>query len=216
MNLSTTLPRLQPIIPTRRKEPFDNSDWLFEVKYDGFRGLWYFNRGSARFISRNGNQLTRFDALAERVAVALDINDAILDGEVITTDETGRPQFYDLLRHTRAPAYVAFDLLWFDGADLRAFPLSERRRLLQAILPTGSPIISGPLSVVGSGNKLFELMCANDLEGIVAKRLVDPYGPRVRSDQKPELLAAGSQGLSVRQAAAIAFIVRAPSQRSSG
>ncbi|MBO0735635.1 MAG: hypothetical protein J2P48_03580 [Alphaproteobacteria bacterium] len=49
------------------------------------------------------------------------------DGEVVVSDETGRPQFYDL-RHTRTPDYLAFDLLWLDGADLRGLPLSERRR----------------------------------------------------------------------------------------
>jgi ATP-dependent DNA ligase len=95
-------------------------------------------------------------------------------------DETGRPQFYDLLRDTRGPAYVAFDLIWLNGADLRALPLSERRRHLQNILPEGSSIISEALSVTGEGHKLFELMCAHDLEGIVAKRLKDAYGPRTR------------------------------------
>jgi bifunctional non-homologous end joining protein LigD len=58
--------------------------------------------------------------------------------------------------------------------------LSERRRVLQSILPEGSPIISVPVSVTGRGCEFFELMCAHDLEGIVAKRLADPYEPRVR------------------------------------
>ena len=59
-------------------------------------------------------------------------------------------------------------------------PLSERRRRLQTILPPGSPAISEALSVEGRGRELFELTCAHDLEGIVAKRLADPYDPRVR------------------------------------
>jgi len=100
---------------------------------------------------------------------------------VVAVDETGRPQFYDLLRRrAQAPAYVAFDLLWVDGADLRSLPLGERRERLQAILPATSPIISEALSVTGRGRDLFELICSNDLEGIVAKRLRDPYEPRVR------------------------------------
>jgi hypothetical protein len=82
------LPRIQPIIPIRRKEPFDDPDWLFELKYDGFRGLWRFDRGRARLISRNGNFMSRFDALAVRVAAALNVDEAILDGEVIVSDET--------------------------------------------------------------------------------------------------------------------------------
>jgi bifunctional non-homologous end joining protein LigD len=118
-------------------------------------------------------------AMAE-IAASLDVSDAILGGEVIAADETGRPQFYDLLRDTRAPAYVAFDVLWLNGADLRELPLIERRRHLQTILPKVSAIISEPLSVTGTGCKLFELMCAHDLEGIVAKRLKDGYGSRTR------------------------------------
>src|SRR5215471_296804 len=81
--------------------------------------------GHCRFISRNGNHLSRFDALGDQLATLLDVDDAILDGEMIATDDSGRPQFYELLRRTQAPAYVAFDLLWADGADLRTLPLSR-------------------------------------------------------------------------------------------
>jgi bifunctional non-homologous end joining protein LigD len=175
-----TLPRVQPIIPTWRKEPFDDPDWLFDLKYDGFRGLFHLQRGRGRFISRNSNTLNRFKGLGDQLAGMLEIDEAIMDGEVIAADETGRPQFYDLLRRARAPAYVAFDILWLDGADLRSLPLGERRKRLQAILPAKSPIISEALSVTGRGRELFNLMCANDLEGIVAKRLADHYDTRVR------------------------------------
>jgi bifunctional non-homologous end joining protein LigD len=122
----------------------------------------------------------RFASLGDQIAASLEVDDAILDGEVIAADETGRPQFYDLLRDTRAPAYVAFDVIWLNGADLRSMPLTERRLHLQNILPNGSAIISEPLSVRGSGHKLFELTCDHDLEGVVAKRLKDGYGSRVR------------------------------------
>jgi bifunctional non-homologous end joining protein LigD len=69
-------------------------------------------------------------------------------------------------------AYVAFDLLWLNGADLRSLLLRERRRLLQSILPKGSSVISEALAVQDRGRELFELMSVYDLEGIVAKRLV--------------------------------------------
>src|SRR5262245_56238734 len=174
------LPRVHPIAPIRRTEPFDDPEWLFDLKYDGFRGLCYLEQGRCRMISRNGNLMSRFDGLSDRITASLDVGDAILDGEVIAADETGRPQFYDLLRDARAPAYVAFDLIWLNGGDLRALPLTERRRRLQNILPKESAVICEALSVTGRGHKLFELMCAHDLEGIVAKRLKDPYGPRVR------------------------------------
>jgi ATP dependent DNA ligase domain len=102
----------------------------------------------------------------------------VLDGEMIAGGETGRPQFYDFLRRTRAPAYGAFDIPWLDVADRRSLPLDERRKRLQAILSAKSPIITEALFVTGRGCELFDLMCANDLEGIVAKRLDDPYEPR--------------------------------------
>jgi bifunctional non-homologous end joining protein LigD len=118
--------------------------------------------------------------LAEQLAAIHQIDEAIIDGEVIAVDETGRPQFYDLLRRAQAPAYVAFDLLWVDGSDLRSLPLRERRQRLRAVLPEASGIVSEALSVTGRGCELFELMCANDLEGIVAKRLADRYDTRAR------------------------------------
>jgi bifunctional non-homologous end joining protein LigD len=162
-------------------DPFDDPDWLFDVKYDGFRGLCYIEPGRNRLVSRHGNAFDRFDALADQIAAALDVHDVILDGEIIAADETGRPVFIDLLRGTRALAYVAFDLLWLEiDVDLRQLPLHERRKRLQPIMPARSSIISEPVSVIGRGCELFELMCANDLEGVVAKRLADPYEPRVR------------------------------------
>ena len=124
--------------------------------------------------------MSRFNGLGEKIAASLDVDDAILDGEVVAVDQTGRPQFYDLLRNARVPAYVAFDLMWLNNADLRPLPLIERRRRLQDILPKGPAIISEALSVTGTGHKLFELMCANDLEGMVAKRLKDAYRPYTR------------------------------------
>ena len=124
--------------------------------------------------------MSRFEALGDQVAAVLDVDDAIIDGEVVVVDESGRPQFYELLRVPRSASYVAFDILWADSTDLRSLPLNERRKRLQAILPAKSPIISAALSVAGRGRELFELMCSNDLEGIVAKRLGDPYEPRVK------------------------------------
>ena len=175
-----TVPPIKLIIPTWRKEPFDDPEWLFDFKYDGFRGLCYLERGRCRFISRNGNVLSRFEARGDQLAAILQIYEAIIDGEVVAVDETGRPQFYDLLRRARAPAYVAFDILWLDGADLRSLPLGERRQRLQTILPADSAVVSEVLSVTGRGCELFDLMCANDLEGIVAKRLADRYDTRAR------------------------------------
>src|SRR5262249_21388161 len=157
------LPRVQPIAPTWRKEPFDDPDWLFEFKYDGFRALCYLERRRNRLISRNGNIMTRFDELAEQVAGLLDLDDAILDGEVIAADETGRPQFYDLLRGTRSPCYVTFDLPMVStcgpcrsaSASRRCRPSCRRDR---RSYPRRCQPKAGDASCS-------ELMCTNDLEG---------------------------------------------------
>jgi hypothetical protein len=88
-------------------------------------------------------------------------------------------------------------------------PLDERRRRLQGILPKGSPIVSEALSVAGRGRELFELMCTNDLEGIVAKRLADPYDTRVRwlkiknpgysQKERPGRAVQPGEGVGVRE-----------------
>jgi bifunctional non-homologous end joining protein LigD len=178
--LEMPLPWVQPIAPTWRKEPFDDADWVFDVKYDGFRALYYAEQRRCCFISRNGSVMRRFDALGDEMAVVLDVDDVILDGEVIVADETGRPQFYDLLRGRRAPVYIAFDIAWLNGVDLRSLPLHERRERLQGILSKELAIVCEALSVAGRGRELFELVCAHDLEGIVAKRLADRYDPRAK------------------------------------
>ena len=124
--------------------------------------------------------MVRFAVLGDQLAASFDVADAILDGEIIAANGTGRPRFYALLRGTLEPAYVAFDLLWLNGTDLRPLPLLERRRRLQGVVPKRSAVVSEALSVAGRGHELFKLTRAHDLEGIVAKRLGDPYGSWVR------------------------------------
>ena len=87
--------------------------------------------------------------------------------------------------------------MWLNGADLRPLPLTERRQRLQDILPKGSAIITEALSVTGTGRKLFELICAKDFEGIVAKRLTDAYRPRTRwlKIENPRALSSGAPDL---------------------
>jgi ATP-dependent DNA ligase len=71
-------------------------------------------------------------------------------------------------------------IVWLNGVDLRELPLKERRQQLQAVLPKESAIVSEPVSVIGRGCELFDMMVAHDLEGIVGKRLADRYDPHVR------------------------------------
>ena len=71
------LPRVQPIAPIRRPEPFDDPEWLFDLKYDGFRALCYLEQGLCRLISRNGDLMSRFTGLTDQIAALLDVSDAI-------------------------------------------------------------------------------------------------------------------------------------------
>ncbi len=182
---ATGIPRtLLPLIAAhpleRRMSPFDDLDWLFEVKADGFRSLLYIVDGEGCLVSRSGREMKRFGTLATALAKKLKVDDAILDGEIVTKDATGRPIFLDLLRREGEASYIAFDVLWLDGRNLRALPLTERKRRLRRLMRTRSKLIKEPLYVPGRGRDLFNVVCQHDLEGIVAKRKGDAYVPSSR------------------------------------
>ena len=160
--------------------PFDDPDWLFELKADGFRGLLYVAHRSGRFVSRNGRELRRFRSLADNLARMLKCESAILDGEVVVTDSTGRPIFLYLAKRRADASYVAFDLLWLNGRDLRKRPLIERKRALRRLLPRRATLIAETLWVPERGRMLFTVVQQHDLEGIVAKRKDDAYTPSAK------------------------------------
>jgi bifunctional non-homologous end joining protein LigD len=173
---SQMLPKIDPVVLKPLNRLVDHPNYQFEMKYDGFRGLGYFEPGRrCRFVSRNGNHLSQFQSLCEAISQELNVQSAIFDGEVISIDSTGRPIFKKMLQREGPFQYVAFDLLWLNGQDLRSFPLKIRRQKLVKILPKSSHFIVESLVQVGSGSKLYELMVENDLEGIVVKRLADRY-----------------------------------------
>ena len=87
--------------------PFDDPDWLFELKYDGFRALAFLRRGGAELVSRNGNPFGQFAGLAAELRGAIDAPSVVLDGEVVCLDTDGRPQFNDLLFRRGRPVFVA-------------------------------------------------------------------------------------------------------------
>jgi bifunctional non-homologous end joining protein LigD len=170
------LPTLAPLPLQRRRDPFDNRDWLFELKLDGFRGLAYIERGTCRLVSRNGIIFKRFAPLAAEIAVALaGVKNAILDGEVVRLDDDGRPLFNALLYRRGAPCFVAFDCLWLDGRDLRRLPLIERKRVLREIVPRRSVSVQYLSHVARRGMDLFTEVVQRDLEGVVAKLRQAPY-----------------------------------------
>lgn len=100
---------------------------------------------------------------------------AVLDGEIVCLDGDGKPNFRDLLFRRGEPRFIAFDILWNDGEDLRRLPLIERKRRLRGMVPIGSDRLLYRDHIEGDGLGLFRLACEHDLEGIVAKRKLDPY-----------------------------------------
>jgi bifunctional non-homologous end joining protein LigD len=130
-----SLPRnLRPIRLSRRKEPFDSDEFLFELKIDGFRALAHFEAGHGELISRNGNTFRGFADLAAWIATHLHVESAVLDGEIACVDDDGRPVFRDLLFRRRHYVFIAFDLLYLNGKDLRTLPLVERKAALKKLL----------------------------------------------------------------------------------
>ena len=160
----------------RRREPFDHPDWIFELKWDGFRTLAHVTGGGSNLVSRNGNAFRGFPDLAAELVLEVNADDAILDGEIVKLDDDGRPQFYDLMRRRGPFALVAFDVLVVNGKDVRALPLVERKKLLRAVVPQRSSTVLYAQHVHSNGRDLFAEVCRQDLEGIVAKHCAGRYG----------------------------------------
>lgn len=171
------LPVFQPLTLGRKPEPFSHPDWLFEIKWDGFRALARIEHGRCRLISRNGNEFKSFSVLNSSLPKELNATTALLDGELVCLDDSGKPQFRDLLFRRGEPRFVAFDLLHCDGQDLRYAPLSERKHKLRSILTMQSDRLLYCDHLEHEGEALFRFACEQDLEGIVAKRKFDPYLP---------------------------------------
>lgn len=173
------------MLATKWPAPFDDDDWWFEVKWDGYRAIVGSKEGEVRARSRRGLDLTEpFPELS-----GLELPDGVVvDGEITAFDDEGRPSFSLLQRRTGFGGagtgarigvnLVVFDLL-FRGEDLTAEPY-ERRREMLAALELDTPIIV-PEPTPTHGTSLFEAVKAQGLEGIVGKRLRSPYQPGRRS-----------------------------------
>jgi bifunctional non-homologous end joining protein LigD len=168
----------QPMPLSRKPAPFDHPEWVFELKYDGFRSLAVIQNGRCQLISRNGHPFNSFDTL-RKALVAPSEGQRVFDGEIVCLDNRGRPQFNDLLFHRGEPCFFAFDLLMSNGRDLRSERLTDRKHELRRLLSKAPASVSSRMVYVDHvehhGTALFQRVCEMDLEGIVAKHRDGPY-----------------------------------------
>ncbi len=172
------------MLATLVDEPFDDPDWLFEIKWDGYRALCTIEDNSFSLVSRNGlDMLRRFPDL-EDLAGAFASVPIVVDGEICSLDAKGRSSFGRLQEAMRKPVgltYVAFDLLYADGADLRSKPLEERKALLERMIrDDGLVLYSG--HVLEKGKALYASARKSKLEGIVGKKRDSTYQERRSRD----------------------------------
>jgi bifunctional non-homologous end joining protein LigD len=186
---------IYPMLATSISDPFDGPDWLFEIKWDGYRAIAFLENGKVRLVSRNQNELTHRYPELKDLAKSVKAKTAILDGEVVALDEQGRPSFSLMQQRTGfrpggrrgvtnadVPVlYYAFDLLYLDGGDWRKVPLEARKNKLASILTTGDSLRYSD-HYEKQGKALFEMARAQDLEGILAKRRDSTYQERRSSD----------------------------------
>ena len=177
--------RVDPMLATLVKEPFDHPDWVYEVKWDGYRAIARIRDGKIALDSRHMISLNqRFSPVVDALE-KLRI-EAILDGEIVVVDDEGLPDFQKLQDYQKAPGghllYYVFDLLYLDGRDLTGLPLVRRKELLKKILPASSRIRFSD-HIWKDGTLYFSLAKEKGLEGIVAKHSQSVYTPGRRSRQ---------------------------------
>lgn len=171
------------MLATLMDEPFDSKDWLYEMKWDGYRILSFINKGQATLQSRN---LKDYSVRFYPITAALKkwkVN-AIVDGEVVVLNDKGLSVFNDL-QNWHSPEdghlyYYIFDLLWFDGKDLTGLSLHERRSVLQGIMPKSDVILFSD-DIKQKGKAFFRKAQKMGLEGIIAKRMDSIYVPGERT-----------------------------------
>ena len=159
-------------------QPPSGANWVHEVKFDGYRMQLRVEDGKARMLTRKGLDWTgKFSAIAKAAAK---LPDCIIDGEVCVLDHNGAPDFAALQAalsdgKSQDLIFFVFDLLFAKGEDLRALPLSERKKRLHALVKSGKGQLRFVEHFSSGGNTVLQSACRMNLEGIVSKRLDAPY-----------------------------------------
>ncbi|MBY3021809.1 non-homologous end-joining DNA ligase [Rhizobium leguminosarum] len=177
--------RVDPCLALLKPKPPKGRQWAFEVKWDGYRLSVHVEPTGIRILTRGGHDWThRFPAI-QQAALWLPVGSAILDGEAVVLDEKGRSDFSLLQqslggrggkKRSSDAIFMAFDLLYFDGRDLRKSELDVRRHLLEDLVPAGEQgDIRLSEQIEADGDQLLASACEHGLEGIIAKRRDAPY-----------------------------------------
>ena len=173
-----------PMLATLVDEPFDNENWLFEIKWDGYRAVAYCNGKNVELISRNLTSFTEKYSPVTDALKQLKLN-AVLDGEIVAVDEKGLAVFQSLQNWQNTPVrlqYFIFDILWLDGYDITHLPLIERKRILGEIIPEDDEVLKYSDHVVGKGKDFFQIAVKQGLEGIMAKKADSIYQTDKRTE----------------------------------
>ncbi|MXN91719.1 DNA ligase D [Flavobacterium sp. Sd200] len=176
--------KVKPMLATLVNEPFDDPDWTYEVKWDGYRSIAYINKGTVELSSRNNKSFTEKYYPLVNAMREWAIN-AVLDGEILVIGKDGKANF-GALQNWRSEVdgdlvYYAFDLLWYEGKDITGLPLSQRQAILKEILPTNDDHVRLSQVFTASGLEFFEAAKKMQLEGIMAKKSSSIYHPDARS-----------------------------------
>lgn len=182
----------------------ESEDWLYEVKYDGYRILAYVEGNTVRLMTRAGNDYTdRFSSVANSLLNWAEGRAMVLDGEMTVTDDVGRTDFQALQSYMRSSngknlTYIVFDILALDGADLRERPLIERKKILEQLLLDAPKNLHFSQHVKGKGKECFEAACKANLEGIVGKKADSIYSGtrnddwiKLKCDKRQEFVIGG-------------------------
>ncbi|UJF29565.1 DNA ligase D [Kaistella sp. 97-N-M2] len=186
---------VEPMLATLVNEPFDDPDWIYEVKWDGYRAVAFMNEGAVSMKSRNNKSFNEKFYSVYNTLTKMKLN-AILDGEVVVVGTSGKADFGGL-QNWRSEAdgdlvYYVFDVLWYEGYDLKALTLLERKAVLEHILPESNSIMLSQVFDT-SGIEFLKAAKKMDLEGIMAKRKDSTYHVKNRTKEWLKIKATKRQ-----------------------
>ncbi|MEW5854304.1 MAG: DNA ligase D [Myxococcota bacterium] len=203
--------RLEPMLATSQSNAFTHADWIFEIKYDGWRVLVQKEANRrVRVFTRNGREVTPLVPEIARAVTHLPVDECVLDGEVVGLDERGVARFERIQKRLHRPeksavarhefelplTLFAFDLLFVDGWDLTTLPLITRKEMLQRLVPKLG-VVRFTDHVPREGQMLFDAVREHGLEGIMAKRADSKYQAGKRSTDWVKIKAPRSVDVAV-------------------